>query len=150
MDLSKLTLQELRESRDDLIKAILTEADEGKQIVSLETQIKTLQEAVDSYKAADAKRALQEAIAGELKAAGLDPANKTQCSEIFLEDLHATADVAKRQGQDRRPQGTSSPPPGRPRRPPRSPRRPCRRTPPGRPSRPSTAPLAERLRRFAK
>ena len=35
MDLSQLTLQELRESRDDLVKTILTEADEGQEITKL-------------------------------------------------------------------------------------------------------------------
>jgi hypothetical protein len=99
MDLSKITLQELRESRDDLVKLILTEASDGQKVQALEAQVKTLQEAVDGYKAADAKRALQEAIVGELKTAGLDPANKAHCSEIFLEDLHGTADIAKRQAK---------------------------------------------------
>jgi len=102
MDLSQLTLQELRESRDDLVKQILTEADATRstgypeRIVSLEAQIKTLEGTIDGYQAKEAKAALQEAIAGELKAAGLDPANKTHCSEVFLEDLAATADAAKR------------------------------------------------------
>ncbi len=74
MDLSTLTLQELRESRDDLVKSILTEADATRStgypenVAGLETQIKTLQETIDGYQAADAQRALQEAIAGELKA----------------------------------------------------------------------------------
>lgn len=149
MDLSKLTIQELRESRDDLIKVILTEADEGKHIVSLETQIKTLQEAVDSYKAADAKRALQEATAGELKTAGLDPANKTQCSEIFLEDLHATADVAKRQAKiaDRKVLVAAAKPaaPTAPFSP-----SPLQEDTAGPAVPPVNAPLTERLRRFAK
>lgn len=99
MDLSKLTIQELRESRDDLVKVILTEADEGKKIKTLEEQLKTLQETIDGYKAKEAAAALQEAIAGELKAAGLDPANKTHCSEIFMEDLKGTADADKRKAK---------------------------------------------------
>ena len=99
MDLSKLTLQELRESRDDLVKTILTEADEGKRIKALEDEKKILQETIDGYKTKEAQHALQEAIAGELKAAGLDPANKTHCSEVFVEDLHATADPVKRKAK---------------------------------------------------
>ena len=105
MDLSTLTLQELRESRDDLVKSILTEADATRStgypenVAGLETQIKTLQETIDGYQAADAQRALQEAIAGELKAAGLDPANTAHCSEIFLEDLRSTAEAARRKAK---------------------------------------------------
>ncbi|MGA2257761.1 MAG: hypothetical protein ABSG53_24120 [Thermoguttaceae bacterium] len=157
MDLSKLTIQELRESRDDLVKVILTEADEGHaegaRIKDLEAKITTLQETIDGYKAADAKRALQEAIAGELKAAGLDPQNKTQCSEIFLEDLHGCADPTKRKAKiDDRKQlaGTSkpaadhrcSPAPFTP--------APFQESTDGPAILPPTAPLSERLRRFAR
>ena len=148
MDLSKLTLQELRESRDDLVKTILTEADDSKKFKALEDQLKTLQEALDGYKTADAKRALQEAIAGELKAAGLDSSNKTQCSDVFMEDLTATTDAARRKAKidDRKALVTAA----------------AGRTPPAAPSTgsplqegdaslpPATAPLAQRLARFTK
>ena len=96
MDIKTLTIQELRESRDDLVKLILTEADEGAKVKSLESQVKALQESIDGYKAKEAAKILQEAIAGELKAAGLDPANKTQVSDIFMEDLLGTSDTGKR------------------------------------------------------
>ena len=76
-------------------------AREGRRAEDAPGELKTL-------KAEKANRELQEAIAGELKAAGLDPANKTHCSEVFLEDLRATADAAQAEGQDRRPQGTWS------------------------------------------
>ena len=74
-------------------------ARKAQQIKTLEAQIKGLQESLEAYKAAETHRALQEAIAGELKAAGLDPANKTHCSQVFLEDLHATADPVRRKAK---------------------------------------------------
>jgi hypothetical protein len=148
MDLSTLTLQELRESRDDLVQTIRNEADEGKTIACLEVQIKTLQETIDGYQAADAKRALQEAITAELKAAGLDPANAAHCSEVFLEDLSATAEPARRKAKidDRKTLVTaagsrvSAP----------STSSPLQEAHDGAAIPPATAPLAERIRRFAK
>ena len=150
MDLSKLTLQELRESRDDLVKTILTEADEGKQVVELKTQIKTLQEAIDGYKAKEAAAVLQEAIAGELKASGLDPSNKTHCSEVFLEDLTSTTDPVRRKakiddrktlvGQAKPPAAGSQPTTGA---------APMQEALDGQVVPPATAPLEQRIRRFA-
>jgi hypothetical protein len=151
MDLSQLTLQELRESRDDLVQTILTEADEGRpegaRIKTLEAQIKGLQESLEAYKAAETDRALQEAVAAELKAAGLDPADKTHCSQVFLEDLHATADPVRRKAKidDRRQlagmAGTVVAP---------STGSPLQETREGPAVPPATAPLAQRLARFVK
>ncbi len=151
MDLSKLTLQELRESRDDLVQTILTEADATRsghpeKIKALEAHIKTLQEALDGYQAAEARRALQEAIAGELKAAGLDPADKTQLSEVFLEDLHATADPVRRKAKiDDRKQlvlsrSAVAPTTGSP----------LQEAHDGAAIPPASAPLAQRIARFAR
>ena len=147
MDLSKLTLQELRESRDDLVKTILTEADEGKRIKALEDEKKILQETIDGYKTKEAQHALQEAIAGELKAAGLDPANKTHCSEVFLEDLHATADPVKRKAKIDDRKGLLGA--ARPATPPHS-AAPLQEDAGGLAGIPSaTVPLAQRIKRFA-
>jgi hypothetical protein len=99
MDLSKLTIQELRESRDDLVKQILTEGDDGKMIAAQEARIQALQESIEAYQVKEAEAARNKAIADELKAAGLDPANKLHCSEIFLEDLRATSDVSRRKAK---------------------------------------------------
>ncbi len=147
MDLSKLTLQELRQSRDDLVQAILTEADDGQRSKALEAQIKTLQEALDGYQAAEISRALQESIADELKAAGLDPADKTHCSQVFLEDLHATADPLRRKAMiDDRKQlvgmarTIAAPNTGLP----------LQETHDGLPIPPANAPLSQRLARFAR
>jgi hypothetical protein len=147
MDLSKLTLQELRESRDDLVKTILIEADEGRRIAELEGQIKSLQETIDGYKAKEAKAALQEAIASELKATGLDPANKTQCSEVFMEELVGTTDAAKRKAKidDRKAlvattRAIAAPTTGLP----------LQEAHDGLPIPPATATLAQRLARFIK
>ncbi len=60
-----------------------------------------LQESLDAASMAEltalrtekARRLLQESIVAELKAAGLDPANKTAVSEVFMEDLTATTDM---------------------------------------------------------
>jgi hypothetical protein len=152
MDLSQLTLQELRQSRDDLVQTILTEAEEGRsegaRVKTLEAQIKTLQESLDGYQAAEAQRALQAAIAGELKAAGLDPADKTHCSAVFLEDLHATADPARRKAKidDRKSlvhgTRTGSPAP--------STGLPMQEATDGPAIPPATAPLSQRVARFAK
>lgn len=96
MDLSKLTIQELRESRDDLVKTILAEADEGKKLVALEAQNKTLQEEIATLKGEAAQRLLVETIDGELLAAKLDKANKTHVSETFLGLLKNEPDASKR------------------------------------------------------
>ncbi len=152
MDIKTLTLEELRESRDDLIQAVLTEAADGQTVKALEAQLKTLQATVDGYQAAEAQRALQEAIAGELQAAGLDPANKTQCSEVFIEDLSATADPARRKAKidDRKQLVRAAAVPG-------NPIVAAYSSAPfqedlggGLPIPPATAPLSERVRRFAK
>jgi hypothetical protein len=147
MDIKTLTLQELRESRDDLVKLILSEAADGQKVTALEAQIKTLQESIDGYKAQEARQALAEAIAGELKAAGLDPANKTQCSQVFLEDLAATADPALRKAKidDRKAlvgaqKSAAAPSTGSP----------LQESHDAAVVPPATAPLAERMRRFAK
>ena len=148
MDLSKLTLQELRESRDDLVQVILSEADEGKNIKTLEDQLQALQETVEGYKAKEAKQALQEAILGELKAAGLDPANKAHVSQVFMEDLSATADPAQRKAKidDRKALVAAAG---------RVPALPVSSSPlqegaDGAAIPPVTTPLSERIRRFAK
>ena len=162
MDLSKLTLQELRESRDDLVKTILTEAEANRtqstgyrsgypeELADLKAQIKTAQEALDGYKAKEAAAALQEAIAGELKAAGLDPANKSHCSQVFLEDLAATIDPARRKAlvEDRKQLvGAARPAAGSP--PPFTPA-PLQESHDAAAVPPATAPLGERIRRFTK
>ncbi len=67
-------------------------------------ELRRLRETVNSLRTEQAARQLDEAIAGQLRAGGLDPANKTHCSEVFLEDLRATADAAHRRAKidDRR------------------------------------------------
>jgi hypothetical protein len=96
MELKTLTLAELREGRDDLVKAILAEADDAKKVTALEAEIKTIREDRDALKATEAKRLLADAIAAELKEAKLDPSDEKVCSEIFMEALKAQPDAAKR------------------------------------------------------
>ena len=133
------------------MKSILNEADEGKEIADLEAQMKTLQETVDGYKAIEAKQVLQEAIAGELKAAGLDPANKTQVSEIFLEELTATADAARRKAKiDDRKALVGNLKAGSGASPSPSTGNPLQESADAAAIPPATAPLGQRIARFAK
>lgn len=146
MEIKDLTLEQLKKDRPDLVTALQESADRmSADIVSAERghELQTLREELAALKAEKAARELQEAIAGELHAAGLDPANKTHCSQVFLEDLTATADAARRKAKidDRKalvgPLGAVST---------RSPLQESRDTAVP----PAMATLAERIRRFAK
>jgi hypothetical protein len=96
-DLARLTLDELRNRRPDLVAALQESLDSG-------DELRRLRETVHALRSEQAARQLDETLAGQLKAAGLDPANKVHCSEVFLEDLRGTADPARRQAKidDRR------------------------------------------------
>jgi len=73
MDFQKLTTEELAKERPDLIEAIR----------------QPLQEQLATLTAAEEARKRDAAIAEALNTAGLDAANKTVCSELFLESLRA-------------------------------------------------------------
>lgn len=88
--LSRLTLDDLRTSRPDLVAAVQESLESGDELRRLREQVHTL---LDEQ----AARQLDEAITGQLRAAGLDPANKLHCSEVFLEELRGTAEAARRQ-----------------------------------------------------
>jgi hypothetical protein len=111
----------------------------------------TEQEELATLRAEKAQRALQEAVAGELKAGGLDPANKTQCSEVFLEDLHATADPGRRKAKidDRKALVRAAAAAGNGAVAPYSPA-PLQEAGDGAAIPPATAPLAQRLARFTR
>ncbi len=95
--LQALTLDDLRASRPDLVAAMQESLEGG-------DELRRLRETVRALRTQEAARQLDEAIAGQLRAGGLDPANKLHCSEVFLEDLRATADAARRRAiiDDRR------------------------------------------------
>lgn len=96
MDLSKLTLEELAKERPDLLKALGDKSADADKIKALETLIAEQRKQLDQY-AAERKAAAQEkAISEELKASGLDPANKEHVSDVFLKQLLATEDAAIR------------------------------------------------------
>jgi hypothetical protein len=95
--LAALTLDDLRTARPDLVAAVQESLESG-------DELRRLRETVHSLQTEQAARQLDEAIAGQLRAAGLDPANKLHCSEVFLEELRGTAEAARRQAKidDRR------------------------------------------------
>jgi len=137
MDWKDIDLDGLKKNRPELLTALQESLDKG-------DELKTLQEELKTLKQEKAARELQEAIAGELKAAGLDPANKTQSSDVFLEDLAATADAGKRAAKiaDRKQLVASSPAPFSP--------APMQEATDSAAIPPVTAPLSQRLARFAK
>ena len=96
MDWKDIDLEGLKKNRPELLTALQESLEKGPPAQRQDDELKTLQEELKALRAEKAGRELQEAIASELKAAGLDPANKAHCSEVFLEDLRATAEPAKR------------------------------------------------------
>ena len=95
--LDQLTLQELKESRPDLVQAVLEEARHQDKLQELQEENKTLKERL-------ARLELKEQVLQELKEAGLDPGNEQQVSEVFLETLLAQPEAEKRKQliQDRK------------------------------------------------
>ena len=122
--------------------------------------VATLQESLDpaerqeltALRAEKAARTLQESIDADLRAAGLDPANKTAVSQVFMEDLVATADQAKRQAKiaDRRALYASGHGANNPRGAEPISSMPLVEDTTARQIPPATAPLTERIRRFVK
>lgn len=96
-DISHLTLDELRGRRPDLVAALQESTEQG-------GELRRLRETVETLRAEQAARQLDDALAEQLQAAGLDPANALHCSAVFMEDLRGTADAAARQAKiaDRR------------------------------------------------
>jgi hypothetical protein len=101
-DLSRLTLDDLRSRRPDLVAAMQESLDRPRS--GDDNELRRLREALHALRTEQAARQMDEAIDGELRAAGLDPMNRVHCSEVFLEDLRGTADAARRQAKidDRR------------------------------------------------
>ena len=97
MDWKEITPEALKANRPDLLAALQESSDTMPAATS--DELKALQEELKVLRAEKAARTLQEAIVGELKAAGLDPANKAHCSEVFLEDLRATAEPDRRKAK---------------------------------------------------
>ena len=95
--LDALTLDDLRTARPDLVAAVQESLENG-------DELRRLRETVHALQTEQTARQLDEAIAGQLRAAGLDPANKLHCSAVFLEELRGTAEAAQRQAKidDRR------------------------------------------------
>jgi hypothetical protein len=143
MDWKDIDLDGIKANRPELLAALQESFEKGDELKALQEELKTLREEKKA-------RELKEAIAGELKTAGLDPANRAHCSEVFLEDLTATADPAKRKakiddrkalvGAHKPAQGAAVPSTG-------SPLQESHEAPA---IPPVTAPLSQRIARFAK
>ncbi len=145
MEWTDITLDGLKAHRPDLLTAFQESHDGDADLKAMREELKTL-------KAEKAARELHESIAGELQAAGLDPANKTHVSAVFLEDLRSTSDRALRKVKidDRkqlvtaaqRAHGTAAAVPVT--------ASPLQEARDGLPIPPAGAPLTQRLARFAK
>ena len=97
MEIKDLTLDQLKKERPDLVTALQESLATAGKLAPDELQ--TLHEELAALRAEKAVRELQEAIVGELQAAGLDPANATHCSAVFMEDLRGTAEAARRKAK---------------------------------------------------
>jgi hypothetical protein len=97
MQWKDIDLDGLKTNRPELLTALQESADKTEELAALQEELQTLRQE-------KAARELEQAIAGELKAAGLDPANKLHVSEIFMEDLKTTTGAAGRKAKidDRR------------------------------------------------
>ncbi len=102
MDWKDIDLDGLKKNRPELLTALQESADTSSADASSarkNDEWKALQEELETLRQEKAARDLQESIAGELKAAGLDPANAVHVSAVFLEDLKMTADAALRKAK---------------------------------------------------
>jgi hypothetical protein len=109
-EIGRLTLESLRSRRPDLVAA-LQESGYPRVGGGID-ELEVLRETVRTFQAERAARQLDEALAAQLKTAGIDPANRLHCSEVFMEDLRNTADAAARQAKilDRRALVAALPP----------------------------------------
>ena len=102
MDWKDIELDGLKKNRPELLTALQESADTSSADASSarkDDEWKALQEEIKALRQEKAARDLQESIAGELNAAGLDPTNAVHVSEVFLEDLRTTADAAVRKAK---------------------------------------------------
>jgi hypothetical protein len=83
MDITKLTLEELKAARPDLFKAVEAETTATTEVELLKADFAKAQAELAGLK-------LAAAVAEEIKAAGLDATNKTHVSEVFQKQLLAT------------------------------------------------------------
>lgn len=89
VDWKTITLDELKANRPDLVQSF-------QESLEASDTAKRDREELAQLRAEKAARVLRESIDSEIKAAGLDTANKAHVSEVFLEDLTATSDQGKR------------------------------------------------------
>jgi hypothetical protein len=100
MNWSEITVDTLKANRPDLLpvlqESIETSAAAKKAAADAAATLKTLQEENATLKAEKQTRVLQEAIEGELKAAKIDPADKVACSPAFRKTLQEAKDAEAR------------------------------------------------------
>jgi len=87
MDLSKLTLEQIRESRPDLIKAISEEQTSATELETLRNQLTEATKKVEAFELKERQTQLVETIRTELTDAGLDCNDAKAVSEAFMAQL---------------------------------------------------------------
>lgn len=96
-ELKEATFEQLRTQRPDLIEQLTRQIAESREAKALQEELKTLREENAKLKAEIEQHARRKTIHEELEAAKLDPADKTQVSEMFFEALFREEDPAQRQ-----------------------------------------------------
>ena len=96
MEYQDVTLAGIKENRPDLFAALQEDMAQGEAAKQAAAQLKALRAENDRAQGRKPGPRLQEAIEGELKAAKLDPTNKTACSDTFLAQLREAKDEPTR------------------------------------------------------
>lgn len=101
MDLSKLTLEQIKSGRPDLVTALENEQSGASELQKLQSDLKAAQDKIADFEAKAAAAAKAEAINTQLEAAGFDPNNKhddkrRHVSEAFRKVLESCETEADR------------------------------------------------------
>lgn len=96
LTLEAVTLEDLRSARPDLVQQLTEASQQAKQLEQLQQQNRQLIEQVNQLTSERQLLERRETIRTQLTEAGLDIANQTHCSQLFLESLEAETDDAKR------------------------------------------------------
>jgi hypothetical protein len=90
--LTKLTLDQIRSDRPDLLEELKESLQLDEKSKELEKQLATLQEQLNALQAEKANLTREQEIVAELQEAKLDPTDKRQCSDVFMVALRAAKD----------------------------------------------------------
>lgn len=102
MDFSKLTVEQLKSSRPDLVRALESEHAQASDVEALKASMKAAQDEIAAYKQREAEAAKAAEISKELESAGFDPACKHadkrfHATEAFVSVLHSCETKEQRQ-----------------------------------------------------